>query len=46
MEVAEVAEGVLAEVEWMAWATPSARGEVAAQDDVMYCQKESLVHSP
>ena len=42
MEEAEVE----AEVVWMAQASSSVRGEVAARDDVMYCQKASLVHSP
>ena len=42
MEVAEVVAGVLAAVAWTAWA----RGEVPVQDDVMYCQKVLLVHSP
>ena len=30
------------------WAqvSPSVMGEVVAQDEVMYCQKASLVHSP
>ena len=41
----EAAEAV-AEVVWMVRASPSARGEVAVHDEVMYCQKESLVHSP
>ena len=30
----------------MARAMPTARGEVAPHDDVMYCRKASLVHSP
>ena len=38
--------GVLTVVEWMARASPSARGKVEVQDDVMYYQKVSLVHSP
>ena len=42
----EVVEGVPAEVAWSVWASPSVRGEVVAQDEVMYCQKALLVHSP
>ena len=37
---------VLVVVVWMVRASPAARGEVAAQDEVMYCQKVSLVQSP
>ena len=33
-------------VSWMARATPTVRVEVAVQDEVMYYQKASLVHSP
>ena len=38
-------EVVPAVVAWMAGASPFASGEVAVQDEVMYCQKASLVHS-
>ena len=47
MEVEEV-EAVLdvhEAVLWMVRASPAVRGEVAAHDEVMYCQKASLVHS-
>ena len=33
-------------VAWTAQASPSASGEVAEHEEVMYCQKASLVHSP
>ena len=33
-------------VAWMTQARPAATGEVATHDEVMYCQKASLVHSP
>ena len=49
VEVVEAVEAVAwlrAAVAWMARASPSPRGEVAAQDKVMYCQKVLLVHSP
>ena len=39
--VAEVVEAVSC----MVRASPAARGEVAVQDEVMYCQKVSLAHS-
>ena len=35
----------VAVVAWMVRTSPSVRGEVAGHDDVMYCQKMSLVHS-
>ena len=31
---------------WMVRARPAVRGKVAANDEVVYCQKVSLVHSP
>ena len=37
---------VLEVVQRMAQARPAAMGEVATFDDVMYCQKASLFHSP
>ena len=46
VEAAEVVVGVLVAVAWMARASPSVKGEVAAHDVVMYCQKASLVHRP
>ena len=46
MEVVEVVMDVLEEVPWMARVSPAARGDVVALDEVMYCQKVSLVHSP
>ena len=42
----EVVAGLLAEVAWTVWASPSVRGEVAGQDEVLYCQKALLVQSP
>ena len=42
----EAIVAVLVAVGWMARVRPTARGEVAVHDDVMYCQKASLVHSP
>ena len=42
----EAVMDVLELVSWMARASPAARGEVAAHDEVIYCQKASLVHSP
>ena len=36
--------GVLEAVWWTTQVRPAAIGEVAAYDDVMYCQKASLVH--
>ena len=38
--------GVPVAVEWKAWASLFVRGEVVGQDEVMYYQKASLVHSP
>ena len=46
MEAVEAVAGVLDAVAWKAQASPCARGEVAAQDEVMYCKKASFVHSP
>ena len=37
---------VVGVVSWMARASPAVRCEVLGQDEVMYCQKASLVHSP
>ena len=37
---------ILEAVLWMVRVRPTARGEVAAHYDVMYCQKVSLVHNP
>ena len=37
--------GVVAKKTWMVRASPSAQGKVAAQDEVIHCQKASLVHS-
>ena len=31
---------------WMVQVRPTATGEVAEHDEVMYCQKVLLVHSP
>ena len=45
MQAAEAVAGVLVAVAWMARASPSVRGEVAVQDDVMYCRKVLLVHN-
>ena len=45
MEEVEEADAVVAVV-WTARASPSASGEVAEHDDVMYCQKALLIHSP
>ena len=42
MEAVEAVAGVLGAVAWIARASPAARGEVAKQDEVMYCQKASL----
>ena len=42
----EAVAGVPAVLAWTVRASPSVRGEVAAQDEMMYCQKASLVHSP
>ena len=42
----EVVVDVLEAVSWTAQVSPAVRGKVAAQDEVMYCQKMSLVHSP
>ena len=42
----EVMVAVLEAVLWMTRVRPSARSEIAVHDDVMYCQKASLVHSP
>ena len=33
-------------VAWTVRVSPSAIGDVAGHDEVMYCQKASLVHSP
>ena len=41
----EAVAGVPVEVAWTVRPSPSERGEVAVQDEVMYCQKASLVHS-
>ena len=41
----EEAEAV-AEVAWTVQVSPSASGEASVHDEVMYCQKVSLVHSP
>ena len=46
MEVAEAVAEALVVVAWTARASPLARGEVAEHDEVMYCQKALLVHSP
>ena len=46
MEAVEAVTDVLDMVEWMAREIPAVRGEVATQDEVMYCQKASLVRSP
>ena len=46
MEEVEAVVAMLEAVSWTVRARPAARGEVAAHDDVMYCQKASLVHSP
>ena len=46
VEVVEVVVDILEAVSWTAWASPAMRGEVMVQDEVMYCQKASLVHSP
>ena len=41
----EAVEDVLEAVSCRERVSPTARGEVAVQDEVMYCQKASLVHS-
>ena len=46
MEVVEEVEVVPEVVVWTTWVSPSVSGEVAVQDEVMYCQKALLVHSP
>ena len=46
MEEVEVMVDVLPAVAWPARVRKAARGMVAVYDDVMYCQKASLVHSP
>ena len=46
MEEVEAMLDVLEAVAWIVQARPAAKGEVVAHDDVMYCQKASLVHSP
>ena len=45
MEVEAVVD-MLDQVLWMERANPAAMCEVAAHDEMMYCQKVSLVHSP
>ena len=42
----EVVAWLPVEVAWTVQVSPSSRGEVAVHDEVMYCQKASLVHSP
>ena len=46
MEEVEAVVDVLEAVSRMARVRPAARGEVAVHDEVMYCQKVPLVHSP
>ena len=41
-EVVDVVDAVA----WTALEGPAARDEVTGHDEVMYCQKVSLVHSP
>ena len=42
----EVVVLVLEAVLWTARVSPGARAEVEEQDEMMYCQKALLVHSP
>ena len=46
MEEVEAVMDILEAVSWMARVSPTVRDEVAAHDEMMYCQKVSLVHSP
>ena len=46
MEEVEAVVDVLEPVSWTAQVSPTVRVEVAVHDEVMYCQKVSLVHSP
>ena len=46
MELEEEVVEMLEAVSWMVQANPAVRWDVTAQDEVMYCQKASLVHRP
>ena len=46
MDEVEVVVDMLEAVSWMVQLSPAVRCELAVHDEVKYCQKASLVHSP